>query len=147
MLRKGVNKFRGYAVDREGVHHSLSSSCLALEIRFVATRATVRGRGRLYELDGLGGLVAPTTRSRYVVLLATRSHIVVRYADLDLRRLNHSSPTRYAARVRSLDGVLPIAKIGAPLSTFLAKNPPTPADWFPSATKSKMRNNVSIYFL
>jgi len=55
-----------------------SFSCLPLEIRLATMTATVavavamamRGRGtnRLYEPDGLEGLEAPTTGSRYVVL-------------------------------------------------------------------------------
>lgn len=100
MLRKGINKFQGYGWrggSRGGVYHLLSSSCLALEIRFGATRAAVRGRGTKSALRAWrpwrprgpnnGVPILRPARAR-----AIRSHTVVRYADLDPRRLNHSSP-------------------------------------------------------
>lgn len=100
--------------DRKGVRHSFS--CLVLEIRLAAWRgAATRGRGTnwLYEPGGLEGLVAPTTGSRYVAPRATRSHTVVRYADLDLRRLNHSPSHATPLVYERIDRVAAIVEIVA----------------------------------
>lgn len=100
MLRKGVNKFQGYGW-RGGSRAEASIICSRLRVSRWKSASLRRGRrcegearSRLYELDVLGGPVAPRTGSRYFVprARAIRSHTVVRYADLDPRRLNHSSP-------------------------------------------------------
>lgn len=117
---------RARATGRGGVHHSLSSSCLALEIRLVGDAAT-RGRGTnwLYEPDGLGGLEVPTTGSRYVPRATPGRTEPVRYADLDLRRLNHSPHAMSHSMCSRTNGPFgrrsfpPIAEIGHLMSSCI----------------------------
>lgn len=106
MLRKGVNKFRGYVVRRIA-----EASIIRSRLRVSRWKSASLRRGRRCEgearvgFTSLTALEAPWPQQRgpdtSSCARETRSHIVVRYADLDLRRLNHSAPTRYAARVRT----------------------------------------------
>lgn len=127
MLRKGVNKFQGYGWrggSRGGVYHLLSSSCLALEIRFGATRAAVRGRGTKSALRAWRPWRPRGPNNGVPILRPARARDSVTYSRSVCGPRSETAKSlvaaRYAVRVRtnvygSSNGVLPIAKIRASL--------------------------------